>query len=180
MQTHELWNAILEAGGAKRVAQAIGRDLSTAYKWARHPMASDEPDGTGSSNIFDWFESVVEVLAARPSARPTLRLMRLWFDDLFRLAIDRDEAPGITDMSADSLVAAFWASVEAECTAQNVESEKKADFARTGNLSALATASRKEAAEEELLAMLADELERRKIDPRAWRNATQSKPALAR
>lgn len=88
--TSELWAEVIEAAGPKKAAAAVGRDISTIYRWARSKWDVD-PDGTGSNGLFDWFEAVVEVLAARPSARPTLRKLQLWSDALFRRVLDHHE-----------------------------------------------------------------------------------------
>src|SRR5690606_38807911 len=55
-------------------------------------------DGTGTRNDLDRIEMLVDVLAARPHARPVLRELHLWFDSLFRRALGREEPAPLTDV----------------------------------------------------------------------------------
>lgn len=89
--THVLWGEIIDAGGPKRIANAIHRDVSTVYRYARNPMDASDPDGTGAPGPLDLLEAVVQVLAARPGARVALRKLHLWTDSLCRGALDRGE-----------------------------------------------------------------------------------------
>ena len=61
-------------------------------------MDEAEPDGTGTRNDLDRLEILVDVLAARPAARPTLRLLRLWCDSLFARVLDADEGVAMDDV----------------------------------------------------------------------------------
>ena len=98
IETHELYRLILEAAGAKRVAHALGLSVSHVYRMARHPMDDGDPDGTGTRNDLDRLELLVDVLAARPHARSTLRMLKLWFDTLFARALDGDEGIPMDDI----------------------------------------------------------------------------------
>jgi len=97
-ETHELMRRIIDTVGAKVVAHALHLSLSHVYRMARHPMDADDPDGTGTRNDLDRIEMLVDVLAARPHARPVLRELHLWFDALFRRALDREEPAPLTDI----------------------------------------------------------------------------------
>lgn len=91
VELHTLWAEIIEAAGPKRTASAVGRNVATVYRWARNPMDIEDPDGTGATGLLDWFEAVVDVLAARPGARVTLRKLQLWTAAIFARALDRGE-----------------------------------------------------------------------------------------
>lgn len=91
IEPHELWAEVIAAGGPKRIAAAVGRNVATVYRWARNPMDVEDPDGTGQTGLFDWLEAVVDTLAARPAARVTLRKLQLYVVALFERALDRGE-----------------------------------------------------------------------------------------
>lgn len=75
METFRICDTIKDALGAKRFAAAVGRTLQTVYSWCRD---QHDPNADGERNLFDWFEAVVDALAARPEGRPVLIQLRSW------------------------------------------------------------------------------------------------------
>lgn len=84
--TNEIYRHAIEAVGAKRLAPALGLSLSHLYRLQR-PTMDAEPDGTGARSDLDRVETMVDLLAARPSGRPVLVEMHGWFDALFDRAL---------------------------------------------------------------------------------------------
>lgn len=98
LESHEMVRQMIDAVGVRRVARALNVGTSHVYRMARHPMDDSDPEGTGTRNDFDRLELLVDVLAAHPQARPTLRLMRLWFESLFARALDNDQGIALDDI----------------------------------------------------------------------------------
>lgn len=88
---HLMWAEIIEAAGAKRLADATGYDLSTIYKHQRHPFDVDHLNGTGERGILDRLEATIDLLAARTVSRVTLRKLQLYVAGMFTRALDRGE-----------------------------------------------------------------------------------------
>lgn len=76
MQHADLWNDVVRACGAKRLAAAIGRHLATIYRWAE-----------GENGLLDWWETTINLLALRPGGRPVLIRLQAWSEGLFRRAL---------------------------------------------------------------------------------------------
>lgn len=94
--SHELFAASIEVIGAKKVASALNLSLAHTYRLQRSPLDED-PNGTGARNDVDRIEQLVDVLAAHPRARPVLHRWRLYFDALFRRAIDHEDARPVSE-----------------------------------------------------------------------------------
>lgn len=82
-ETWQLCREIRSAIGRRRFSRATGRDENTIDYWCREPMSVRNPDGTGSHNLLDWIEAVLETMATIPGARPVLLLIEQWFRALF-------------------------------------------------------------------------------------------------
>lgn len=90
METWQIVRAAIDAITDKAVAYAMGYDRGTVHRMARHPQDADDPDGTGSKNIFDRVEGLIQALAVRQAGRPVLTTLRAWFNGVC------DDALGLT------------------------------------------------------------------------------------
>lgn len=97
IETWELFDRLNKAAGPKRIANALGVALGSVYRWGRHPMDADQPDGTGAANPLDRLEMLVEVLAMRPNARPVLIELQLWTKHLFARSLGQWQHQPMTD-----------------------------------------------------------------------------------
>jgi len=88
IETHQLYSAAGDALGAKQAAAILNVGVQHFYKLAADPMSLDVPVRDDVMRI----TQLVEAMTARPHAKAKLHLWRLYFDDLFRRAVDRDEA----------------------------------------------------------------------------------------
>lgn len=82
-ETWQLCRDIRKAIGRRRFSRAVGRDENTVDYWCREPMSVRNPDGSGSHNLFDWAEAVLETMATVPAARTALLVTEQWFRALF-------------------------------------------------------------------------------------------------
>lgn len=96
MESHEIYARAISAIGAKKVARALGLSLSHVYRFQRHPCDDSDPEGTGARNHLDALEQLVDILAAHPRARPVIVHLRLWFESLFKRALDRTQGEPTT------------------------------------------------------------------------------------
>lgn len=92
METNDLFHIAGDAVGFKQLSHALGLSLAHTYKLAADPMSLDVP----VRNDLDRIASVVDMMAARPHAKPALVLWRTWFQDLFARAIYDERAPVLT------------------------------------------------------------------------------------
>lgn len=100
-ETWELMREVIETAGDKRTADSLGVSRTHVHRQARHPMDADDPDGTGQRNHLDRTEALIEMLAMRGErARPLLRILRLWHDELFERALERGEVGSLTGEKA--------------------------------------------------------------------------------
>lgn len=98
VETHQLYAEAKRQVGAKVCADALGVGVAHFYKLCSDPMSLDVPIRDDVQRL----QNLLEVLAARPHAKPALILFRLYFDDLFARLIDHDavtplDCHGITD-----------------------------------------------------------------------------------
>lgn len=80
--TYRLIRGWIDAINDKRVARALGYDRGTVHRMARHPADADDPDGTGSLNLLDRLEGIVEALAVHPQGRAEIELLDQWWETL--------------------------------------------------------------------------------------------------
>lgn len=90
-ETWELCRMLLKAIGRGRFSRAVGRDWSTVYRWGREPMSERSADGTGTTNLLDWFEALVETTGSVPGARASLLQVEQWTRALFDRVLRRSD-----------------------------------------------------------------------------------------
>lgn len=97
-ESYQVYHRAIEAVGAKKLAHALDLSLSHTYRLARHPMDSNDPDGTGGRNDLDRFEALGDVLAAHPkTGLPTLALLHGWMEERFSRWLGRANPAPLAD-----------------------------------------------------------------------------------
>lgn len=93
MQSHEFYQAAIDAANAKKLQKALGVSLAHAYRFAK-----PEEDG-GSRNDLDGVEALIDLFAAYD--RSSLILLRAWIDSAFERALGGSvaTAPDLTSLS---------------------------------------------------------------------------------
>jgi hypothetical protein len=92
VESHQLFEAAKEALGAKYAAEVMGISAAHYYVLCTDPMARSTMVRDDVMRI----TQLVDAMASRPHAKPKIVMWRLFFDDLFVRAIERDEATPLT------------------------------------------------------------------------------------
>lgn len=94
IEARQTLNAVVDAIGAKRAADAMNLSLHHVYKLLADPVTLDAP----VRNDVERLTNLYEVAAAHPKARPALILSRLYWKETFARILDRESAEPLSSV----------------------------------------------------------------------------------